>query len=121
VYNPTANKLYVGFHTWANSRRTTGFSVYAIYYSQLNTVETQKIGYTSKKPTVYDLPNNTIAVVRRYVTNSGYNYFYIYILPSLKEYEISEKDNFKIPEDLPEAVRIGMKNILQQYNLPIIS
>jgi stage V sporulation protein SpoVS len=105
---------------WASSRRTTGFGVYAIYYSQLSTIEVKKVGYTSKHTTTYNLPNNTIAVVRHYLTNSGYHYFYIYLIPSLKEIEISEKDNFKVPEGLSEAVKIGMKNILQQYNLPTI-
>jgi len=93
------NKIFVRYHEWAFSLRTSGFPVYAVTSRGL-----VKVGVTKKAPTSYRLPPGTVAVVREYRSNRGYRTFYIYF-PDGRELEADEKSNFELPADVPEAVR----------------
>ena len=90
------NKLFVGFHKWAWSRRTEGFPVFAV----VNNKKFIYIGETQKRATAYELPEGTKFVVRYYESNRGLRYWYIYFLHkgAVKEYELSENWHFSFPD-----------------------
>jgi len=90
------NVLLVGFHEWAWSRRTCGFPIYAIV-RQPNGFEMRKIGSTTKLATKYVLPENTVAVVKKYVSNRGVREYDVYILAGdeIHRYGLYEENNFK--------------------------
>ena len=102
-------KLVVGFHEWAWSRRTEGFGVYAIKEDG----STERIGTTTKKPAVYHLPQGTIAVMRYYESNRGYASIYIYTKDG-KSYAIHETENYAIPPELDEKVRMALAKWLER-------
>jgi len=89
------NTLLVGSHRWAWSRRTSGFPVYALVKRGC-LFEMKKIGETTKHFTKYLLPENTIAVVREYVSNLGNCKYYVYIFSNndFREYILGETENF---------------------------
>jgi hypothetical protein len=101
--------IKVGFHEWAWSRRTSGFPIWAIRSGAKELSEWVDVGYTEKKPTYYPLPEDTIAVVRYYKSYKGYVTYYVYIPNYLGEYIIDEKNNFEIPQELPEEVKVTLK------------
>ena len=104
-----ANKLIVDFHEWAWSLRTQGFPVYAVTKNG----EKILIGGTVKKRTVYDLPPDTIAVLRRYYSNAGYLTVFVYLLDDDEIHEIilNEQNNFEGIESLPELVKEAIKEL----------
>jgi len=93
-------KLFVGFHEWAWSRRTEGFGVYAI----LGDGSIVKVGITSKRPVVYDLPDKTVAVFRFYESNRSYVTLYLYLKDG-KQYTIDQKENFRMPDELDDKIK----------------
>jgi hypothetical protein len=93
------NQIFVKYHEWAFSLRTSGFPVYAILPSGAPI----RIGVTQKAPTSYKLPPDAAAVIREYRSNRGYRTFYVY-LPDGREFKADEKSNFELPA-APEAVR----------------
>jgi hypothetical protein len=97
--------IMVGFHEWAWSRRTSGFPVWAIRAPN----EWVDVGYTEKGVTYYPLPENTIAVVRFYKSYRGYTTYYVYIPGRGEEFAIDEKNNFEIPSELPEEVKVALR------------
>jgi len=103
------NRILVDFHEWAWSRRSEGFGVYAIKSD--GTVE--KIGVTVKRPVTYQLPAGTIAVMRYYESNKGYVSLYIYTKDG-KQFSVHEVENFGIPEELDDKVRMALARWLER-------
>jgi hypothetical protein len=110
-YDPARRQIFVAFHEWAWSLRTSGFGVYEVTPGGVN-----KIGVTSKRPSVFKVSSDAIAVVRYYVTNRGYRKFYLYPLwmtaenGELLELPIDEKHNFeftreKVPREKLETLK----------------
>ncbi|MEM2196591.1 MAG: hypothetical protein QXI11_02040 [Thermoproteota archaeon] len=97
------NTLLVGAHEWAWSRRTLGFPVYAVLKVP-GGFELQKIGETLKHFTKYYLPKNTVAVVRKYVSNLGNRRYYIYVFDNddFRTYILSEVENFSYHVEGPD-------------------
>ena len=109
------NKLFVDYHEWAWSMRTQGFPIFAV--SQDGKVV--QIGTTTKKPKIYKLPENTVAIVRKYVSNSGIETWHIYTIPSLNEFVIGEKNNWdtsKLPENLQGIINCMVQQYLSGYD-----
>jgi len=98
--------IKVGFHEWAWSRRTSGYPVWAI---RAGSPEWEDVGYTEKRVTYYPLPEDTIAVVRLYKSYKGYATYYVYIPGDSREFAIDEKNNFEIPQELPEEVKTALR------------
>ena len=98
------NRLYVGFHEWAWSKRSEGFRVYAV----LEDGTVKLIGETTKRPAVYNLPEGTIAVFRHYESNRGYESIYVYT-PDGKSYAIHETENYAIPTELDDRIKKAIK------------
>lgn len=95
-------RLLVGYHEWAWSIRTSGFSVLALFPDG----STVCIGDTQKAPRVYEVPEGALAVVRFYCSNRGYRSYYVVPVGQHTEYVVGERDNFSAPEGLsPEVVR----------------
>jgi hypothetical protein len=101
--------MRVGFHEWAWSRRTSGFPVWAIRANGSQ----EDVGYTEKGAAYYPLPEDTIAVVRLYKSYRGYKTYYVYIPGRTEEFAVDEKNNFEIPEELPEEVKAVFKAKLE--------
>jgi hypothetical protein len=101
--------IKVGYHEWAWSRRTSGFPVWAIRSGAKAPSEWVDVGYTEKRPTFYSLPSDTIAVVRFYKSYRGYVTYYVYVPGKGEEFAIDEKNNFEIPQELPEEVKVALR------------
>jgi hypothetical protein len=104
------NKLFVDFHEWAWSLRTCGFPIFAI----LKDGEVVKIGETRKKPTVYKIPKETVAILREYVSNSGLTKWFIYTMPSLQEYIVGDRNNWDTSE-LPDNLQSIIEKLVEKY------
>jgi len=99
VIEKRGNTLIVGAHEWAWSIRTSGFPVYAVRKLGENYTVIQ-IGTTKKQMARYDLPSETVAVVREYMSNRGYRGYHVYIFQNneIKQYILHELDDFSIPQ-----------------------
>jgi len=105
-----SDKLFVAFHEWAWSLRTQGFSVFAI----LQDGKVVEIGKTQKRPCVYKLPENTIALIREYTSNSGRRTIFIYTIPDLQEFRVGDSNNWDT-SGIPRVVKMVLDNIIQRY------
>jgi len=101
--------VFVGYHEWAWSLRTSGFPVFAITQSGV-----VKIGVTCKKPAIYKLPEGTIAIIRQYVSNLGNETWYIYTIPELHEFRVGDKNDWDTSE-LPSGIKEIVTNMIQQH------
>jgi len=106
------NKIFVGYHEWARSLRTQGYSVYAITIEKGLVTDHwrfKKIGETQKRPKYYEIPPNTKFVLRVYRSNSGLWYFYLYFpfKGEVKEIKITERKNFE-PPTAEELMNYGL-------------
>ena len=92
------NKIYVGFHEWAWSRRTQGFPIFQVKM-QNGSFVFKLIGETQKRATVYTVDPFTDFIVRYYESNSGYVTWHVYfrLNSEVKEIPISEQYNFEPP------------------------
>lgn len=112
-YDAYGYRLLVGFHEWAWSLRTSGFPIWAVFPDG----SIHEIGRTNKHPTAYRLPRETVAVIRRYQSNKGYRTYFVYVIrrnsEELEQFEIDERDNFEVPEKLPEPVKVALRGLIE--------
>jgi len=109
-------KLVVGYHEWAGSLRTQNMPIWALFKNG----KAVQIGTTSKAPEEYTLPQGAIAVIRRYVSNSGILTYHVYAVPSGTEYFVEEQFNFSLGE-LPDELQGPVREFLEKTErLPII-
>jgi len=109
-------KLVVGYHEWAGSLRTQGMPIWALFKNG----KAVQIGTTGKAPEEYTVPKTAIAVIRRYVSNSGILTYHVYSVPSGTEYYVEEQFNFSLSE-LPDELQKPVMTFLEKTErLPII-
>jgi len=109
-------KLVVGYHEWAGSLRTSGMPIWALFKDG----HTKEIGTTGKKPCEYSVPPGTVAVVRRYASNSGILTYYVYAVPDGTTYYVEEQFNFSLSE-LPDELQKPVREFLEKTEgLPVI-
>jgi len=109
-------KLIVGFHEWAGSARTTGMPIWAVFKNG----KVVQIGTTGKAPEEYTVPKGTVAVIRRYASNSGILTYHVYSVPDGTEYYVEEQFNFSLGE-LPEELQKPIMTFLEKTErLPVI-
>ncbi len=112
------NVLVTGYHEFAFSLRTTGFPIYSITKDGV-----QEIGKTVKWPAKYPLPAGTLAVMRKYVSNSGIVYFTVYPLSGSQLCDgisVNEKNDFSV-SDVPLPIRHVLSEWLKQQGFPVMS
>ena len=97
------NKVFVDFHEWAWSARTSGYGVYAITQQG----DIIKIGVTTKKPASYEVTDDTIAIFRYYESNRGYVTLHLYMRDG-RQYTIEQKENFRMPYDIDDKIKVAL-------------
>jgi len=97
------NKVFVDFHEWAWSARTSGYGVYAITQQG----DIIKIGVTTKKPASYEVTDDTIAIFRYYESNKGYASIYIYTKDG-KQYGVHQTESFRMPYDIDDKIKVAL-------------
>jgi len=101
-----SDKLFVGTHEWAWSLRTQGFPIFAISKDG----KVRDVGLTEKKARIYKIPEDTIALIRHYVSNSGRRTWFIYTIPDLKEFRVGDGNDWDVSE-LPNGIKQVIEKI----------
>jgi hypothetical protein len=109
-YNEGFLELHVGYHEWAWSLRTSQFPVYCIDKQG----DLHYVGGTYKRPVVYCLDPDTLAVVRVYISNSGFYTFYVYEVNTDHAIAIKEEHNFQIPRLCHPAIKTALERMIAE-------
>jgi len=99
--------IKVDRYEWAGGVASSGFPIYAITPRGII-----QIGWTSWEEDIYRIPDDTIAIVRTYITSTRHKQIHVYTTD--KHWVLDDRNLLRSPPDLPKEIRPFLKKIRKE-------